>query len=140
MGLLDSIVGAVAGGGQGGGGNGMAQLLPALLQMLNNGQQGGGSPLGGLVAQLTQGGLGDAVQSWISTGQNMPVSAEQLQSALGGANLQQLAQQFGIDPSQIAGQLSQQLPGLVDQMTPQGQLPTGGLQDVLGSLSGLLNR
>jgi uncharacterized protein YidB (DUF937 family) len=137
MGLLDSIVGAVTGGGQGGG-NG-AQLLGALVQMLGT-NQGGGSPLQGLVNQLTQGGLGEAVQSWISTGQNLPVSAEQISSALGGANLAQLAQQFGIDPSQMASQLSQQLPGLVDQMTPQGQLPSGGLEDVLGSLSGLLNR
>ena len=138
MGLLDAIVGAVGGGGSQGGGNG-AQLIGALIQMLGQ-NQGGGSPLDGLVRQLSQGGLGDAVQSWIGTGQNLPVSAEQLQSALGGANLQQLAQQFGIDPGQIAAQLSQQLPGIVDQMTPQGQLPSGGLQDVLGSLSGLLNR
>lgn len=57
---------------------------------------------------------------------------------LGGGNLAQLAQQFGLQPDAMASQLSEQLPGLVDKLTPNGQLPTGGMEDILGSLSGLL--
>lgn len=138
MGLLDSIVGAVTGGaGQGGGG---AQLVGALLQMLSQQQAGGGSPLEALVRQFSQGGLGDVVQSWVGTGQNLPVSAQQLEQVLGSGNLAQLAQQLGVNPAQLSAQLSEQLPGMVDRLTPQGQLPAGGLDDVLGQLSGLLNR
>lgn len=138
MGLLDSIVGAVAGGNQGGG---STQLVGGLLQMLASDQSGSaGSPLEALVRQFTQGGLGDVVQSWIGTGQNIGISPQQLEQALGGGQLAQLAQQFGIDPGQVAAQLSEQLPGMVDQLTPEGQLPVGGMQDVLGPLSGLLNR
>lgn len=138
MGLLDSIVGAVTGNaGQGGGG---AQLVGALLQMLSQQQAGGGSPLEALVRQFSQGGLGDVVQSWVGTGQNLPVSAQQIEQVLGGGNLAQLAQQLGLNPAQLSAQLSEQLPGMVDRLTPQGQLPAGGLNDVLGQLSGLLNR
>jgi uncharacterized protein YidB (DUF937 family) len=135
MGLLDSIVGAVTGGGAQGGGQG-AQLVGALLQQFGG---GGGNGLAGLVQQLSQNGLGDVVQSWVGTGANLPVSAEQIGAALGGSGqLAQLAQQFGLDPNQLAGQLSQHLPAVVDQLTPGGQMPTGGMNDLLGQLGGLL--
>lgn len=137
MGLLDAITGAL-GGGQGGAQGGGAQLIAVLLQQF--GQQGGGNGLGGLVEQFTRGGLGELVQSWVGTGQNLPVSAQQIEQILGGGQLAQLAQQFGVEPAQLANQLAEQLPGAVDSLTPQGRLPEGGLDDVLGSLSGLLNQ
>ena len=90
--------------------------------------------------QFTQGGLGEAVQSWIGTGQNIGISPQQLEQVLGGGQLAQLAQQFGIEPGQIAAQLSEQLPGTVDRLTPEGRLPMGEMQDLLGQISGLLNR
>lgn len=130
MGLLDSLVGAIGGSGQNGGG---AELIAALLQQLG-GQQG----LAGLVEQFSRGGLGELVQSWVGTGQNLPISPEQIAQVLGDGPLAQLAQQFGLQPAQMASQLSSQLPGLVDQLTPQGQLPTQGMDELLGSLSGLL--
>ena len=92
MGLLDSIVGAL-GQGQGGGGGGNAALLNMVVGMLANsgggaagaGAAGGaGNGLGALVEQFTKGGLGDVVGSWVSTGQNLPVSPEQLGSVFGG--------------------------------------------------------
>jgi uncharacterized protein YidB (DUF937 family) len=132
MGLFDSIVGAVAGGaGQGGG----AEMVGALLQ-----QVGGEQGLQGLVQQFSQGGLGEVVQSWIGTGQNLPVSADQIAQVLGNGQLAQLAQQFGLNPDTVATQLAQFLPGVVDQLTPQGQLPSGGAGDLMGMLGGLLNR
>ena len=139
MGLLDSVVGALGQAGGGGGGGGQAELLNAVIGML--GQNGGGlGGLAGLVNQLQQGGLGDAVQSWGSTGQNLPVSAEQLGGVLGQDTLGQLAQQLGMPQADVAGQLSQILPQVVDKLTPNGQLPSGGLGDLGGLLGSLLQR
>lgn len=118
MGILDSVVGALA-GGQGGGSNG---LMDVVMQLINN-QPGG---LGGLVQSFQQGGLGEIVNSWVSTGQNLPVSAEQLQSVLGGGALQDIAAKLGVSPEQAAGSLADLLPQVVDQLTPNGQLPEGG--------------
>ena len=77
--------------------------------------------------------------SWVGTGQNLPVSAEQLQSALGsgggGGLLAQLAQQAGLSHGDTASGLSQILPGLVDKLTPDGQIPQqDSLEKMLGSL------
>jgi len=133
MGLLDSILGSALGGQAGGGGN--AALLQAVVAMLGNDSAHGG--LGGLVSKFQQGGLGDVVASWISTGQNQPVSADQLRSTLGEDTIGQLARQVGGSHSDILGQLTQMLPQVVDQLTPQGQVPQGGLgniSDLLGML------
>jgi len=118
MGLLDSVVGALA-GGQGGGNSG---LVDVVMQLINN-QPGG---LGGLVQSFQQGGLGEVVNSWVSTGQNLPVSAEQLQAVLGGGQLQNIAAQLGVSPEQASGSLAELLPQVVDKLTPDGQLPQGG--------------
>jgi len=135
MGLLDSILGAAAPAGGG---------SEVLLQVLGSLMQGrGGNGLAGLLQQLTQGGLGDAVQSWVGTGQNMPVSSDQLHAALGADTMGALAQQAGMSSSDLGGQLAQLLPQLVDKMTPNGQMPQPGtdLGGMLGGLlGGLLNR
>lgn len=134
MGLLDSVLGAVMGGSQGQGGA-QAALVNAVIQMISN-KAGGAGGLGGLVGALTQGGLGDIAKSWVGTGQNLPVSPEQLQSALGGGLLAQLAQQAGMSQGDASSQLSQILPGLVDKLTPDGQIPQ---QDTLEKLLGAFN-
>ena len=119
MGLLDSVVGALA-GGQSGGDN---PLLNVVMQLINNPQAGG---LGGLVQTFQQGGLGEIVNSWVSSGQNLPISAEQIQSVLGGGKLQDIAAQLGVSPAQASGSLADLLPQVVDKLTPNGQLPEGG--------------
>ncbi|PKO38139.1 MAG: hypothetical protein CVU33_09735 [Betaproteobacteria bacterium HGW-Betaproteobacteria-6] len=119
MGLLDSVVGALA-GGQSGGDN---PLLSIVMQLINNPQTGG---LGGLVQSFQQGGLGDIVNSWVSTGQNLPISAEQIQAVLGSGQLQNIAAQLGMSTEQASGGLADLLPQLVDKLTPNGQLPEGG--------------
>lgn len=140
MGLLDSVVGMLgaAQGGSAGGGN--ADLLNAVVGMLANGSQHGG--LDGLVRGFEQAGLGNVIGSWIGSGQNLPVSADQLSNVLGGAGgvLGQLAQQTGMSHGDLAGQLSQMLPEVVNQLTPNGQAPQGGLGDVASILGSLLNR
>ncbi len=119
MGLLDSMVGALA-GGQSGGNN---ALLETVLQLINNPQTGG---LAGLVRSFQQGGLGEIVNSWVSTGANLPISPEQIQRVLGNSSLQGLAAQLGVSPEQASGSLADLLPQVVDQLTPNGQVPQGG--------------
>lgn len=155
MGLLDSVLGAVMGGQQpqnaenaAGGLGGLLgmvasnpQLLQAVTGMLSNdGAQGG---LGGLLAKFQQAGLGDVIGSWVSSGQNQPISGEQLSNVLGPDTLSGLAAKLGVSPDDAAGQLSSILPGLIDQLTPQGQAPEGGLGnagELMGMLGGLLQK
>jgi uncharacterized protein YidB (DUF937 family) len=80
--------------------------------------------LGGLLDKLQKGGLGNASNSWIGSGQNQPVSPGQLGSALGPVVIKTLAQRSGLSEEDITKQLSQILPGVVDKLTPQGRLPT----------------
>jgi uncharacterized protein YidB (DUF937 family) len=68
--------------------------------------------------------LGNAINSWIGTGQNQPVSPGQLGSALGPDIIKTLAQRSGLSEEEITKQLSQILPGVIDKLTPQGRLPT----------------
>lgn len=119
MGLLDSVVGALAGGQSGG----ESPLLNIVMQLINNPQTGG---LGGLVQSFQQGGLGNIVNSWVSTGQNLPISAEQIQAVLGGGQLQNIAAQLGMSTEQASGSLADLLPQVVDKLTPNGQVPEGG--------------
>ncbi|MFP5429498.1 MAG: YidB family protein [Gammaproteobacteria bacterium] len=127
MGLLDEV-GKMMGGGQQGGG---ADILGMAQQLL--GQAGG---IDGLVKQFQAGGLGDVVKSWIGNGQNLPVTGEQIQQVLGNEQVAAIARQLGVDPSQASAQLAQVLPGLVDKLTPNGQVPQGG--DLLAQGADLL--
>jgi len=141
MGLFDSILGAVMGGDAQNQNTGQAALINADIQMIANKNADGGTAggLGGLIGALTQGGLGNVAGSWVGMGENQPVSAEQIQSALGndsGGLLAQLAQQAGLSNGETAGQLSQILPGLVDKLTPGGEIPQ---QDSLESMLGAFN-
>lgn len=122
MGLFDQVIGAVgcASGQQGEGGN---TLLSTVLQLVNNPQTGG---LAGLVQSFQHGGLGEIVKSWVSTGQNLPISADQIQSALGSGTLQNIASQLGLNTDQVSGQLAELLPQVVDKLTPDGTVPESG--------------
>jgi len=136
MGLFDSVLGAVMGKVQEQGG--MASVLGSLLA--NDGGQGG---LPGLVDKFSRAGLGETVQSWIGSGANLPISAEQLQSVLGSEAVAGMAAKLGVDPAQASSTLAQLLPGLVDRLTPQGQAPDGGLgsgTDLASLLGGLLSK
>ena len=147
MGLLDSVLSAV--GGQTQGGEGLSGLLgmlgnqPQLMQVATSllGNDGAHGGLTGLMDKFQQAGLGDVLASWVGTGANQPISGEQLSSVLGSDALSGLASQFGLNPNDLAGQLSSVLPGLVDQLTPTGQAPVAGLGnggDLMGLLGGLL--
>ncbi len=130
MGLLDSVLGSLS---QQGTGN---SLLDGVLAMVTNPANGG---LEGLIAKLRDGGLGSIADSWVSTGQNLPVSADQLQQALGGSHLGSLAQNLGLSQGDLSSKLAQLLPDVVDKLTPGGQVPdASSLGDLLGSLKSRL--
>lgn len=138
MSLLDSLSGLL-GGGQGGAG-GASSLVNVAGQLI---QQAGG--VQGLASMLQQHGLGDAVQSWIGSGANQPVSPGQLGQALQngglGSVVQEAAGKLGVDPGELLGQLSQVLPHAVDHLTPDGQAPaTGGGGFDLSMLGGLAEK
>jgi uncharacterized protein YidB (DUF937 family) len=134
MGLLDDLlkqVGTVPGSiGQAtaGGANIFSKLNDALSR------QGG---IQGLVNLFHEGGLGNVISSWIGTGANLPVSADQLQQILGGERLSQIASRLGIPVKDAASRLAQALPGLIDKATPGGTLP-GATEDILGKTFGHL--
>jgi uncharacterized protein YidB (DUF937 family) len=90
-----------------------------------SGSDGGG--LSGLVKQFAAKGLGHIVSSWIGTGENLPISPEQLQSVLGSEQVQAIAARLGISPQAASAGLAQVLPQVVDKMTPNGEVPQGDL-------------
>lgn len=137
MGLLDSVIGAL-GQSAGGGAAGQGDLLSAVIGMLGQGggQAGGLGGLAGLVEKMQGSGLGEVAASWVGTGQNLPISPEQLGGVLGQENLSGLAGQLGLNQGELLGQLSQVLPQLVDKLTPQGQIPAGDIGAILGQLGG----
>jgi uncharacterized protein YidB (DUF937 family) len=134
MGLLDQVIGAL--GQQMGGAGNQNQLVNLVMQLINN-QPGG---LQGLVERFTQAGLGQQAQSWVSTGQNLPISPEQLMQVLGGGGgqLQSMAQQLGLSNSDAASGLANLLPQVVDQLTPSGSIKDDVVEQGLSLLRGKL--
>jgi uncharacterized protein YidB (DUF937 family) len=127
MGLLEAILGGLVGGRGAGsmGGMGMGAqapnpLLQIALQLL---QQNGG--LQGMLGKFQQAGYGQQAQSWIGTGQNLPIDPGALSQIFGQGQLGQIAAQLGLSHDEAAGQLAQTLPNVVDQMTPEGEIPQG---------------
>lgn len=119
MGLLDQIAGAF--GGEKGGASGQNQIMLVAMELLQN-QPGG---LQGIIERFTRAGLGKEAASWVSTGQNLPISGDDLMRVLGGsggAQLQDLAAKLGLDYGNAAGGLADALPGLVDRLTPNGKI------------------
>lgn len=104
------------------------KLSSAVMEMLADQGSGGagGGGLSGLVDRFRNAGFGDVVQSWISTGDNEPISTDALQNVLGEDRVNALATKTGLPVDQLLTQLSQHLPGIVDKLTPNGQLPKGG--------------
>ena len=98
-----------------------AAVLPAVLgEVMGTGSQGG---LNAIVAKLEQSGFGEQVKSWIGTGQNLPITADQVRQVLGNDAVRQLAAKYNIPVDQIAEVLAHQLPLAVDHASPDGKLP-----------------
>jgi uncharacterized protein YidB (DUF937 family) len=116
MGILDSLESSGILGQLG------AAVLPVVLgEVMGTGNQGGA--LSSIVAKLQQGGFGDQVKSWIGTGQNLPITADQVKQVLGSDVVRQLAAKYNIPIDQVAEVLAHQLPLAVDKASPEGKLP-----------------
>ena len=109
MGLLDGILGGVIG----------AEALSLVKEYLE--KHGG---VQGAVAELEKTGFGQQAKSWVSTGPNLPINAEQIQQALGSEKVKEMAAKFGIPVDKVADLLAKHLPTAIDKATPEGKLPT----------------
>ena len=105
----------------------LGDLLSSGLGALLGGSSAGNVLSGGLndrVKQLQQAGQGDTANSWVGTGPNKPISPNNLANALGADKIDTLTQQTGLSRDELLQGLSEQLPNVVDQLTPNGRLPT----------------
>ena len=124
MGFFDGLVGKVTGAVKGPEGQG--GLVEGVLGLLTNKETGG---LGGLMQSFNQQGLGDIISSWVGTGNNSPITSEQVQEVLGSDVIRQLAEKSGVSIDAAKAQLAELLPSLIDKVTPDGKIPEGGLLD-----------
>jgi uncharacterized protein YidB (DUF937 family) len=99
---------------------GTAAAPVILSEVMGNGSQGG---LTAIVNRLEQAGFGNQVKSWIGTGQNIPITSEEVQQALGNEKVKELAARFNIPIDQVGPILAQLLPSAVDHASPNGTLP-----------------
>jgi uncharacterized protein YidB (DUF937 family) len=110
----------------GGSGASPAPAAPATAAPAAPAPQGGGL-LGGLadiVAKLNASGSGAQINSWIANGANQPIEASALGAALGQQSINDLAAKLGMNPQDLLNQLALVLPKLVNNLTPNGRLPT----------------
>ncbi|WP_347253860.1 YidB family protein [Leminorella grimontii] len=114
MSLLDQLGGMLGGNGASKGG----VDYMAILQWLE--QQGG---LSGLLETFRQGGLAELVQSWIGTGANLPISADQVRDVISQAAMEQLSAKLGMDNGHASAIIAQYLPDIVDKLSPKGEEP-----------------
>jgi uncharacterized protein YidB (DUF937 family) len=140
MGLLDDVIGAALGSrstaslsspiamalmallaSRLGSGAGAQQGTPGGLSSL-----GGPGGLGALIEQFRRNGFEDVINSWLGNGQNQAISTNQLRQALGQDTVDHLSRQSGLAHDDLLAQLSKMLPGVIDKLTPNGQIPNEG--------------
>jgi uncharacterized protein YidB (DUF937 family) len=151
MGILDALLQGMMGAAAGRGGTGMGQgagpgmgmgmgagqgnpLMQLVFQMI---QQNGGLP--GILAKFQQAGYQKEADSWVSTGQNMPITPDILSQVLGKGELARMAEQFGMSHGEASGGLASMLPQIIDGMTPHGQVPDDH-SDLVAQALEILNR
>ncbi len=107
---LDDLIGSLQGG--------LGSVLAggSIGSVLNSG-------LGELLDQFKQAGQGDKADSWVRPGDNQPIDNRELSDALGPDVLADLAARTGLSEEDILSRLSRDLPGVVDELTPEGQVP-----------------
>jgi uncharacterized protein YidB (DUF937 family) len=132
MGLMDQLGQAI--GGMVGGQAGQNPLLQAVTSLLDQNSRLGG--LTGLVQTFQKNGLSEIVNSWVSTGKNLPVTPEQIKQGLGGDFLSQLAGKAGLSTDAASSQLAHLLPDLVDKLTPNGKIEAGSLDQLIKMFQG----
>jgi uncharacterized protein YidB (DUF937 family) len=120
--------GAAAGGGArpGASGGGLSDILGGLGGLLGGGAAGGAlnGGLKNLLNDMEASGQGEAVKSWVGTGANQPVAPNDLAKAIGIDDIDAVAKQTGMPREQVLSALSEHLPEFVNQLTPDGRLPS----------------
>lgn len=127
MGIFDSIIGGLLGG------NTAPGPIQSVLGSIMGGGGGAQPGVAGLIQRFTDAGHGAVANSWVGNGANQPAEPGMLQQVFGQGQVNQWAQQTGMAPHDLLGQLAQFLPHAVDSMTPNGQIPAGGSFDGAGS-------
>jgi uncharacterized protein YidB (DUF937 family) len=122
MGLFDDITSRLT--GKSSGGTNLDGLLHGVMGLISNPGSGG---LDGLVERFKSKGLADIVSSWVGTGENKPISGEQIQHVLGNEQLQQIAEQSGTTKDAVSHSLASLLPEIIDKLTPGGSIPQGDM-------------
>lgn len=153
-GMLGNILDGMLGGGDqkegsssglggllGGASGALGGMLGSLLGGSSKVQSQAGTQVAGGLEQfidsLKNAGLGEQVQSWMGNGENLPVSAEQLQNILGPSGfLSNIASKANVSEAEAAGGLIDLLPALINKLTPNGQIDAGDIGGILGSLLG----
>lgn len=111
--------------GSNNGDSGLGGLLGGLGGLLGGGAQGGiAGGLGDLMDRFTNSGHGNAARSWVETGPNAALDAADLEDALGGDAIAELTRKTGLSRDELIVRLKSVLPVAIDQMTPEGRLPT----------------
>ncbi len=136
MGLLDSLLKMTAGATKDTKTN--QNAVTSIMDILINNKQRGG--LDGLVGKLTQAGLGNVVDSWISTGKNQSIKSGQLSKALGSDVISQIASKLGVSNSSASGLLARLLPQIIDKLTPDGNTASASQVNVQDILSRILKK
>jgi uncharacterized protein YidB (DUF937 family) len=108
MGMLDGLIGGAVGAG----------LAVAASRIIES--HGG---VQGVINQMQSHGLGETVRSWVATGPNAPISAEQVHQVFGSGTIEEMAQRVGMNPQELSQKLAQFLPQAIDHLTPNGQAP-----------------
>jgi uncharacterized protein YidB (DUF937 family) len=119
MALLDSIMGML---GKGGGGKDVMSQLASML----TGKGGDGMGLSRLLDQFKGAGLGDKADSWVGTGDNQPLTPEEVQKAVGDDRLAKMSKQTGQSVGSLTTDLSKMIPEAVNKLTPDGKVPDPG--------------
>jgi len=109
MGMFDGLLGGIVGAG-------MVTAVNGIIE-----KHGG---LQGVMNEFERNGLGPTVKSWVGTGPNQPISADQVQQVLGPELLQQLSAKSGLSVEELTQKLSHVLPQAVDRLTPDGKIPS----------------
>lgn len=138
MAIFDSIISDVA--GKFGLGDKAGPLLGALLSTITSSEGGG---ITGFISKFTGAGMGDLVNSWISSGDNQPINENQLSSVLGNETINDIATKANIPSSLASSALAFMLPNVVDKLTPDGIVPTSlpdTIMNYIGGLTGMLGK
>ncbi len=114
MGLMQTLTGLFKSSGM------QDKLISGIGSMISEGKIN----VSGLKAQADKAGLGDIFDSWVGTGENKPITGEQVKSMATEGGLQKLADDAGISIDEAAEEVSKVLPDLVDKVTPDGVIPS----------------